>query len=121
MSVIHNLQKLLQEYEEAKQSFNDALLLQKKIGESEVLITPQKIQESIQELYKLKYNGKKIKELYECQKKSRNKEYKHSEYVHEVPCQLEEDKGKNQRRNPNQKAYHQNRQPNRGEFFIQVM
>ncbi|XP_023311754.1 uncharacterized protein LOC111692176 [Anoplophora glabripennis] len=120
MSVIHHLQKLLQEYEEAKQSFSEALLLQKKIGESDVLITPQKIQESIQELYRLKYNGKKIKELYECQKKSRTIEYKHSEYVHEIPYQPEEDSSKNQKKNTTKKTYHQSRESNKATYGYQT-
>ncbi|KAJ8910300.1 hypothetical protein NQ315_002462, partial [Exocentrus adspersus] len=90
MSVIRHLENLLLEYEACKQSFNEALESQKKLGETNVFITPQKIQESIQDLYKLKHNGKKIKELYECQKKSRVKEYKYKEYIHDVTSQLDD-------------------------------
>lgn len=45
-------------------------------------ITSKKILQKIQELYSLKHNGKKIKELYECQKKVRTREHNSTEYVH---------------------------------------
>ncbi|KAJ8984982.1 hypothetical protein NQ317_016893 [Molorchus minor] len=98
MAVVHQLEKLKLEYDEAKKSFDEALQLHKRLGESDVYITPQKIQDTIQDLYGLKHNGKKIKELYECQKKSRSKEHEWTEYVHKVvskpPGQSKEKKEK---------------------------
>lgn len=121
MSVIVQLQNLLQEYEAAKQSFDDALAIQKRIGEIDPLITPQKIQESIQELYNLKHNGKKIKELYECQKKSRAKEHKYTEYVHEVLTQLGKDTNRKEAKEDYTKSkntFYQKKHVNKCEFFL---
>lgn len=71
------LEKLLKEYEEAKKFFDDA---KTRSGKSEV--SPLEIRESIQILYKLKHNGKKIEEFYECQSKARSKEHMNTEYRH---------------------------------------
>lgn len=45
-------------------------------------ITAKTIWSSFEELYKLKHNGQKIKELYECQKKARSREHKSTEYTY---------------------------------------
>lgn len=118
MSVVHQLQKLLQEYGAAKQSFDEALALQKRIGETDALITPQKIQDSIQELYNLKHNGKKIKELYECQKKSRAKEHKHTEYVHQVLTRLEKDSKKESKEHNKLDTSNKKKQVNKCEYCV---
>ncbi|KAG5899641.1 hypothetical protein JTB14_036014 [Gonioctena quinquepunctata] len=78
------LQKLLKEYEEIKASFDHALKLKENVS-SDVAVTPREITESIADLFELKHNGEKIKELYECQKKARKREYQNSEYVHSKP------------------------------------
>ncbi|XP_023309903.1 uncharacterized protein LOC111691397, partial [Anoplophora glabripennis] len=85
-------------YQEAKRFFDEALSLQKKTG-TDILITPQDIQENIQKLYTLKHNGKKIKELYECQTKSRTREHKSKEYVHKVFSLFNWGKGKKKSQN----------------------
>ncbi|CAG9817267.1 unnamed protein product, partial [Phaedon cochleariae] len=77
---VENLRKLLREYLETKKAFDEAL----KLGPSGSAVTPREINASIQELFKLKHNGKNIKDLYECQKKSRAKEFSNTEYFHDI-------------------------------------
>nr|XP_023025718.1 uncharacterized protein LOC111513720 [Leptinotarsa decemlineata] len=91
---VEHLQKLLREYEETKASFEEALKMNKKIGRTDQIVSAKDISDSIQELYKLKHNGKKIKELYECQKKARNKEHENTEYLHNISFKAEEKKSK---------------------------
>lgn len=74
---LNHLQRLLFEYREAKKIFEEA---KSASGKSDV--SPLDISKGVQDLYDLKINGQKIKELFECQTKSRNKEYKNTEYVH---------------------------------------
>lgn len=92
-STINHLQRLLQEYEEEKKSFDKASSLKENMDGLDV--TPQKIHEMVQGLYKLTYSGGKIRELYECQKISRSRERLHAEYVHEASLNL---KGKQNRK-----------------------
>lgn len=81
---LSHLKRLLLEYEEAKQVFNNT----KQIGKSN--LSPQEICAGIDDLYKLKHTGRTIKQLYECQTKSRRKEYKNTEYVHKsIPMQTD--------------------------------
>lgn len=82
-TVVH-LQHLMLQYVELKSQFDEALRLNQALGRGDA-ITPKEVSDSVQELYKLKHNGKKIKELYECQKKSRNTEYQNTEYLHTMP------------------------------------
>lgn len=95
MTVVNDLQKLLQEHEAVKQCFDRNTTLPENIKAENDTITPQKIQECIQELYNLKYNGTKLKEAYNYQNEFHNKEWKYTEYIHEVVLQLEEDVNKN--------------------------
>ncbi|KAJ8933107.1 hypothetical protein NQ318_016880 [Aromia moschata] len=111
MATVQQLQKLLNEYEEAKISFDEALKLQKKLGESD---------DSIQDLYKLKHNGKKIKELYECQKKSRSKEHEYSEYIHKVVSTKSSDskgakKKDKENKNKSEKKHKEDKDKNKSE------
>ncbi|KAJ8966649.1 hypothetical protein NQ314_003416 [Rhamnusium bicolor] len=100
-AVVQHLEKLIRKYEEEKKSFDEALKIQKELGETD-LVTPQKIQETVQELYKLKHNGKNIKELCECQKKSRNKEHAYTEYVHKIVLK-QSDKSEKKQKKKNKK------------------
>lgn len=58
--------------------------MQNNTDEEDMFITPQKVKQSLEELYTLKYNGTKIKEFYECSKSYSKKNYKYIEYVHEI-------------------------------------
>lgn len=75
------LQRLLREHDEMKKVFKEAAEMQRKIGGTDQ-VTPQEIDKSMQELFKLTINGKKIKELFDSQKNALVKEYKFSEYIH---------------------------------------
>lgn len=75
---VNNLQRLLVEYEEAKRFFDET----KTHSGTSIVINPEEICGSIKALYKLKHTGNNIKMLYECQHKSRKKEYKNTEYIH---------------------------------------
>nr|XP_023030399.1 uncharacterized protein LOC111518238 [Leptinotarsa decemlineata] len=78
---IDHLDKLLREYEEMKHSFDEAL----KNSKTYVAITPGDIESSINDLFKLKHNGERIRKLYQCQNKTRSKEFRNEEYVYAVP------------------------------------
>ncbi|CAH1154068.1 unnamed protein product [Phaedon cochleariae] len=120
---VDHLRKLLREYDEMKKSFDEALQLNKRLGRTDNAITPKEVSDSIQELYKLKHNGKKIKELYECQKKSRAKEHENTEYIHNIPFKKEEDKKnkkeddkKNKKEDDKKKKNMDNRNKNRAGY-----
>lgn len=80
MGQVQQLQKLLQQYEESKNAFEAA-----KNHKGAIPLSPSDIMNSIKALFSLKVNGKKIKELYDAQNKSRHKEFKNTEYVHKGP------------------------------------
>ncbi|XP_050510540.1 uncharacterized protein LOC126887194 isoform X1 [Diabrotica virgifera virgifera] len=93
---VSHLEQLLRQYVEIKKRFDEALKSNKAIGKDAV-ITAQDVHEAINKLYGLKHNGKKIKELYTCQKNSRTKEFKNTEYIHKMtskPKEKNEDKKK---------------------------
>ncbi|XP_050509125.1 uncharacterized protein LOC126886296 [Diabrotica virgifera virgifera] len=75
----------LKKYVESKKLLDNVLEMTKTIGKDAV-INAQDVSEAINQLYSLKHNGKKIKELYNCQKNSRTEEFKNIEYIHKVPC-----------------------------------
>uniref|UniRef100_A0A6P7GGG3 Uncharacterized protein LOC114342245 n=1 Tax=Diabrotica virgifera virgifera TaxID=50390 RepID=A0A6P7GGG3_DIAVI len=85
-TVIH-LEQLILQHEEMKKRFEEVLKINKTAGKDAV-IAAQDVNETINKLYSLKHNGKKIEELYYCQKNSRTKEFKNTEYIHERPCKV---------------------------------
>ncbi|XP_056639606.1 uncharacterized protein LOC130447025 [Diorhabda sublineata] len=90
---VKHLELLLVQYSEIKNRFDEALKMTKTIGRDE-LVSAKEINDSVQILYKLKHNGQKIRELYNCQKKARTKEFQHTEYVHKMafkPAERKED------------------------------
>ncbi|CAG9771299.1 unnamed protein product [Ceutorhynchus assimilis] len=118
------LENLLREHEEMKKVFQEAADLNKKLGR-DVEITPQEINKTKQELFNLKINGKKIRELFESQSKSLKKEYKFLEYTHKAEFQQtapktskdnnSENKGQSSASNPTQK-FQRGRAVGRGNF-----
>lgn len=96
--VVHNLEELLRQYDEMKAAFDQSLLLNKKLGLNYVIpstVTPQSIMKTIETLFSLKHNGKKIKEMLKKQKHSRDKEYdKNCEYIHPQSSSQSEKKSK---------------------------
>ncbi|XP_066142894.1 uncharacterized protein [Euwallacea fornicatus] len=80
-SKLEHLRRLLREHTEMKKVFADAAEMQKKIGKSDA-VTPQDISKTMTELFNLNFNGKKIKEMFDSQKKTMGKEYTFSEYLH---------------------------------------
>ncbi|CAH1154069.1 unnamed protein product [Phaedon cochleariae] len=123
---VEHLRRLLREYDEMKKSFDEALEQNKTSDCTDSVMTPEVVSDSIQRLYKLKHSGQKIKELYECQEKSRAKEYQKTEYVHkkslkkgEQSNKKKEDKKNNDKKNSDNKnkrqgAGNENRIQNRG-------
>ncbi|KAL1497317.1 hypothetical protein ABEB36_008299 [Hypothenemus hampei] len=76
------LERLLREHNEIKAVFSKAAEMQKKLGKQDD-VTSEDISSTKIELFKLPLYGKKIKELYELQRKTICKEYTYTEYVHE--------------------------------------
>lgn len=84
MNIVHRLEYLLNNYETMKKLFDTTTRSNKLLGVNDT-INSKTVFENIQELYKLKHNGPKIKELFQCQKKARAREHEDTEYVHNPP------------------------------------
>ncbi|VEN38048.1 unnamed protein product [Callosobruchus maculatus] len=82
---LYSLQRLLDEYDEARRSFDLALEEDKKLNKSEPGVSSSEINSSIQELFALKHYGAKIKELFESQQRAVRREHEYSEYIHHTP------------------------------------
>lgn len=76
-NIILYLENSLKQYEETRKDIDETSIL---LGQTDAGCIKQ-ILDEIQILYKLTYNGKTIKELYQCQKNPRNKEYESTIYV----------------------------------------
>lgn len=72
----------LKQYEKAKNLYASSIKTNISLGQKNVDITPKKVIDSILELYKLKHNGKKLRELYDCQKKARSNEHQSTEFLY---------------------------------------
>nr|XP_023028421.1 uncharacterized protein LOC111516499 [Leptinotarsa decemlineata] len=106
---LNHLRKLLREYVETKASFDEVLKLNKSTS-SDKNITLDDVNDSIKELFKLKHNGKKIRELFECQQKARKKEHENTEYIHSAPVKKGDGKTitkKNQKKDNSQNKENQ--------------
>ncbi|XP_072391545.1 uncharacterized protein [Diabrotica undecimpunctata] len=109
---VKHLEGLLLQYVEIKKRFDEALKSNKAIGKDAV-ITAQDVSEAINKLYSLKHNGKKIKELYTCQKNSRTKEFKNTEYIHKMSSKPNEDKKKKDQKQKSERDDNRNRNEGR--------
>lgn len=69
---VNHLDILLSRYDALRNSFTSQL---KYVGD----VDPKKLDEMVERLYTLAYNGTVIKELYKCQKKPKFEEYESTE------------------------------------------
>lgn len=81
-----------------KKVFDEAAEMQKKLGKPDE-ITPQDVDKSMQELFKLPLTGQKIHQLFKSQTQGRNTEHKLSEYLHQGVFKQKKNYNKNQKFN----------------------
>nr|CAH7759272.1 unnamed protein product [Callosobruchus chinensis] len=95
---LYSLERLLDEYEAARRSFDLALEEDKKLNKSEPGVTSSEINSSIKELFALKHHGEKIKQLFESQQRAVRREHEYSEYIHNASYNKEQPSRKDNER-----------------------
>ncbi|KAL1497314.1 hypothetical protein ABEB36_008298 [Hypothenemus hampei] len=99
---LEGLEQLLRQHKEIKTVFSQAAEMQKKLGKHDD-VTSEEISRTMVELFKLPLYGKKIKEMYESQKKTICKEYTYTEYVHKGVFKSMEEAAKEPKKDNNKK------------------
>ncbi|KAH1009658.1 hypothetical protein HUJ04_001985 [Dendroctonus ponderosae] len=121
LSKLRGLQRLLSEHNQMKNIFAKAAEVQKNQGKPDD-VTPQDVNKSIQELFKLPLTGKKIHELFKSQKKGRTNEHKLTEYLHQgvfkqtKPNDLNTNQKSNDAKQTNPRPYNQQNHRGRPNF-----
>lgn len=89
MTRVEHLKEIVKQYDEHKKHLNKAT------KQGHIRITPETIYKSVTDLFKLKHNGQKIKELYECQNLPKQNELQSTIQASEDSSEEETPKKKN--------------------------
>lgn len=109
---------ILKNYEHTLVKYDEYCNILNKAGQQDsdvVAVAATKIEEQLQELFKLKHFGQKLKSLYYCQKKAFESERNDDEYIHRFRLKMQNarrQQGNNYRRGRSQ-TYRRNNYQNR--------